>query len=105
MNLPAPALEVRGLERSYGDVQALAGVDLTVAAGERFCLLGPSGSGKTTLLRLVAGFERPDAGSVSLHGRRVDDLPPERRRVGVVFQEYALFPHRTVADNVAFGLR
>jgi ABC-type Fe3+/spermidine/putrescine transport system ATPase subunit len=101
----APALEVRGLARRYGDVDALAGVDLAVADGERFCLLGPSGSGKTTLLRLVAGFEEPDAGSVSLRGRRVDTLPPERRGIGVVFQDYALFPHRTVAQNIAFGLR
>jgi putative spermidine/putrescine transport system ATP-binding protein len=105
MSEPPPALSARGLERSYADVTALAGVDLDVAAGERFCLLGPSGSGKTTLLRLVAGFEQPDAGTVSLHGARVDALPPERRNLGVVFQDYALFPHRTVAQNVAFGLR
>jgi len=100
-----PALAVRSLARRYGAVEALRGVDLEVRAGERFCLLGPSGSGKTTLLRLVAGFEAADAGTVEIAGRRVDRLPPERRGVGVVFQDYALFPHRTVAENVGFGLR
>ena len=99
------ALELRGLHRRYGDVRAVDGVDLAVADGERFALLGPSGSGKTTILRLVAGFERPDEGRVVLAGQDVAGLPPERRNVGVVFQDYALFPHRTVTQNIAFGLR
>ncbi|MEE8600191.1 ABC transporter ATP-binding protein [Euzebya tangerina] len=99
------ALELEGLVRHYGDVRAVDGVHLTVSAGERFSLLGPSGSGKTTILRLVAGFEAPDAGSVSLAREAVDHLPPEKRNVGVVFQDYALFPHRTVRQNIGFGLR
>lgn len=99
------ALELHGLHRRYGDVRAVDGVDLTVADGERFALLGPSGSGKTTSLRLVAGFERPDEGRVVLAGQDVAGLPPERRNVGVVFQDYALFPHRTVTQNIEFGLR
>jgi len=98
-------LSLRGVTRSYGKVDALTGVDLDVAGGELFCLLGPSGSGKTTLLRLVAGFEQPDAGDVSIAGEPMATVPPERRRIGVVFQDYALFPHRSVADNVGFGLR
>jgi putative spermidine/putrescine transport system ATP-binding protein len=99
------ALRLRDLHRRFGDVRAVDGVDLDVRQGERVALLGPSGSGKTTVLRLVAGFERPDAGAVELHGRDVTGVPPERRDVGVVFQDYALFPHRTVEQNVAFGLR
>ena len=86
------ALALEGLERHYGDVAAVDGVDLTVRSGERFSLLGPSGSGKTTILRLIAGFEAPDAGSVSLAGQPVAHLPPEKRNIGVVFQDYALFP-------------
>ncbi len=83
----------------------MAGVDLVVRPGEYVCVLGPSGSGKSTLLRLVAGFERPDAGTIHLQGERVEHLPPERRPVHTVFQGYALFPHLTVFENVAFGLR
>lgn len=99
------ALELSGLHRHYGDVRAVDGVDLVVRPGERFALLGPSGSGKTTILRVIAGFEAPDAGTVSLAGLPVAHLPPERRNVGVVFQDYALFPHRSVAANIEFGLR
>ena len=98
-------LSLRGVARRYGRVDALAGVDLDVAGGELFCLLGPSGSGKTTLLRLVAGFEAPDAGEIRIDGAAVQGVPPERRGIGVVFQDYALFPHRSVADNVGFGLK
>jgi len=83
----------------------VAGVDLRVQPGEYVCVLGPSGSGKSTLLRLVAGFEHPDAGTIHLGGQRVEHLPPERRPVHTVFQGYALFPHLTVFENVAFGLR
>jgi iron(III) transport system ATP-binding protein len=96
------------LSRRFGGVAAVDGVDLTVARGEFVALLGPSGCGKTTLLRLVAGFERPDAGEVRVAGRVVAGsgswMPPERRGVGIVFQHYALFPHLTVAENVGFGL-
>jgi iron(III) transport system ATP-binding protein len=107
-----PALRVRGLEKRYGDVEVLRGIDLDVERGEFLALLGPSGCGKTTALRVVAGFERPHAGSIEIGGDRVYDatasggrwVPPEGRRVGMVFQDYALFPHLSVARNVAFGL-
>jgi iron(III) transport system ATP-binding protein len=98
----------RGLHRHFGDVRAVDGVDLTVRAGEIAALLGPSGCGKTTLLRLLAGFERPDRGTVALAGQVIASpermLPPERRRVGMVFQDYALFPHLDVAANVGYAL-
>jgi iron(III) transport system ATP-binding protein len=103
-------LELAAVTRRYrrGQPPAVDGVSLTVSRGEILALLGPSGSGKSTLLRLIAGFERPDAGSVAINGRVVADagfaVPPERRGVGIVFQDYALFPHLTVEANVAFGL-
>src|SRR2546421_11375210 len=100
-----PALRLQGVRKSYGQVVAVAGVDLTVEEGEFFTLLGPSGSGKTTTLRLIAGFERPDAGRIELHGREVTRIAPYERDVNTVFQDYALFPHMTVAENVAYGLR
>ena len=100
----APAVEVRGLAKHYGPVRALDGVDVTIQAGEYFVLLGPSGGGKTTLLRTIGGFHRPTAGDVLLHGRDVSDLPPEKRPTGMVFQQYALFPHMTVERNVGYGL-
>ena len=99
------AVRLRGLRKAYGDVVAVDGVDLEIAAGEFFTLLGPSGSGKTTTLRLIAGFERPDEGHIELGGRDVSRDPPYARDVNTVFQDYALFPHMTVADNVAYGLR
>ena len=99
------AIHVTGLRKRYGDVTALADVDLVVRAGEFFTLLGPSGSGKTTLLRLIAGFERPDAGRIELGGRDVTRVPPYARDVNTVFQDYALFPHMTVAQNIEYGLR
>ena len=98
------AVSVSGLSKSYGDVIALRDVSLEVKAGEFLTLLGPSGCGKTTLLRLLAGFETPDAGRILISGNDAADLPPYRRPVNTVFQAYALFPHRTVAGNVAFGL-
>jgi putative spermidine/putrescine transport system ATP-binding protein len=100
-----PDIRLSGLYKHYGDVAAVDGVDLDVAAGEFFTLLGPSGSGKTTTLRLIAGFERPDAGSVELGGADVSEVPPFARDVNTVFQDYALFPHMTVAQNVEYGLR
>jgi putative spermidine/putrescine transport system ATP-binding protein len=101
----AAAVHVSGLRKRYGDVVALAGVDLVVGAGEFFTLLGPSGSGKTTLLRLIAGFERPDAGRIELGGSDVTRTPPYARNVNTVFQDYALFPHMTVGQNIEYGLR
>ncbi len=102
-------VECRGLTKAFGPVVALDRVDLDVHEGEVLALLGPSGCGKTTTLRLIAGFERPDAGTVTLAGTAVAApgtfVPPERRRVGVVFQDYALFPHLTVTQNVGYGLR
>src|SRR6185437_15815429 len=100
-----PAVRLTGLRKSYGHVAVVAGVDLEIAEGEFFTMLGPSGSGKTTLLRLIAGFEWPDTGSVELAGRDVTRQPPYLRDVNTVFQDYALFPHMTVAENVGYGLR
>ncbi len=101
------AVEVRliGVRKTYGDVVAVDRVDLEIEDGEFFTLLGPSGSGKTTTLRLIAGFERPDEGRVELHGADVTGRAPYERDVNTVFQDYALFPHMTVAENVAYGLR
>jgi putative spermidine/putrescine transport system ATP-binding protein len=93
------------LAKAFGDVAAVGGLDLEVRSGEFFTLLGPSGSGKTTTLRLIAGFERPDSGRVELGGVDVTGWPPYERDVNTVFQDYALFPHMSVADNVAYGLR
>src|ERR1700751_3357322 len=101
----ASAIHVTGLRKRYGDVTALADVDLIVEKGEFFTLLGPSGSGKTTLLRLIAGFERPDAGRIELAGRDVTHLPPYARQTNTVFQDYALFPHMSVGQNIEYGLR
>src|SRR5881275_1821915 len=101
----AAAVRLAGVRKAYGDVVAVDGVDLEVQAGEFFTLLGPSGSGKTTTLRLIAGFERPDEGRVELAGADVTSRPPYARDVNTVFQDYALFPHMTVAENVAYGLR
>jgi spermidine/putrescine transport system ATP-binding protein len=98
-------IELVGLVKRYHDVVAVNGIDVHVAPGEFFTLLGPSGCGKTTTLRLIAGFERPDEGRILLDGSDMSRTPPHKRRVNTVFQSYALFPHKSVADNVAFGLR
>ena len=98
------AVRLDGVRKRFGDVVAVDGVDLEVRAGEFFSLLGPSGSGKTTCLRLIAGFEAPTEGRVYLDGRDVTELPPYERDVNTVFQDYALFPHMTVAENVGYGL-
>jgi putative spermidine/putrescine transport system ATP-binding protein len=100
-----PDIALRGLVKRYGDVVAVDGVDLDIARGEFFTLLGPSGSGKTTTLRLIAGFEIPDEGEVRLRGEDVAKRPPYARDVNTVFQDYALFPHMTVQQNVEYGLR
>jgi putative spermidine/putrescine transport system ATP-binding protein len=99
-----PAVRLEGVEKRYGDIVAVAGVDLDVRDGEFFSMLGPSGSGKTTTLRMIAGFEAPTVGRVLLHGRDVTGVPPFDRDVNTVFQDYALFPHLSVGDNVAYGL-
>jgi putative spermidine/putrescine transport system ATP-binding protein len=101
----APDIALIGLRKTFGDVVAVDDIDLEIAHGEFFTMLGPSGSGKTTTLRLIAGFEQPDAGRVELAGRDVSGLPPYERDVNTVFQDYALFPHMTVAENVEYGLR
>jgi len=102
-----PEIDVRvtGLRKRYGDVTAVDGVDLEIGRGEFFTMLGPSGSGKTTTLRMIAGFERPDEGTIELGGKDVSELPPYARDVNTVFQDYALFPHMTVQENVEYGLR
>jgi len=100
-----PAIRLTGLRKSFGSVEAVAGVDLEIADGEFFSMLGPSGSGKTTVLRLVAGFELPTAGTVELGGVEVTRRAPFERDVNTVFQDYALFPHLNVLDNIAYGLR
>jgi len=98
-------LRARGIAKRFGRTEAVRSLDLEVGTGEYFCILGPSGSGKSTLLRILAGFEAPDTGEMHLGGVRLDGLPPERRDTNTVFQGYALFPHLSVFENVAFGLR
>jgi ABC-type Fe3+/spermidine/putrescine transport system ATPase subunit len=101
----APLLELRAVAKRFGARDVLKNISLNIVSGEFLTLLGESGSGKTTLLRLIAGFERPTAGEIWMSGERLDTLPPYRRRVNTVFQNYALFPHLSVRDNVAYGLR
>ena len=100
-----PAVSMRALTKRFDDVVAVDAVDLDIADGEFFALLGPSGCGKTTTLRMIAGLEIPSAGSLKIHGDEVGTLPPNKRPVNTVFQNYALFPHMSIADNVGFGLR
>jgi ABC-type Fe3+/spermidine/putrescine transport system ATPase subunit len=97
-------LRLSGIRKSYGEVRALDGIDLTIPDNAYVSLLGPSGSGKTTLLRVIAGFEDPDQGTVTLDGRLVNNIPAHRRGIGFVFQNFALFPHLSVARNIAYGL-
>jgi putative spermidine/putrescine transport system ATP-binding protein len=99
------AVSFRAVSRHYGAVKAVDDVSFDILDGEFFAMLGPSGSGKTTCLRLIAGFEQPTGGTVAIHGRDVAGVPPYDRDVNTVFQDYALFPHMTVAENVAYGLR
>ena len=100
-----PAVELRGVVKRYGSFTAIRGASLEIGDNEFFTLLGPSGCGKTTLLRMIAGFEDVTEGAIFLYGEEIEGLPPNRRPVNTVFQQYALFPHMTVAENVAFGLR
>jgi putative spermidine/putrescine transport system ATP-binding protein len=99
-----PAVRLERVSRHFGAIRAVDGVSLEVRDGEFFAMLGPSGSGKTTCLRLIAGFEEPDRGEIALHGRSVLGVPPYDRNINTVFQDYALFPHMRVLDNVAYGL-
>jgi putative spermidine/putrescine transport system ATP-binding protein len=99
-----PAVSFAHVSRHFGEVRAVDDVSFEVSDGEFFAMLGPSGSGKTTCLRLIAGFEEPDGGAIALHGRSVLGVPPYDRQVNTVFQDYALFPHMSVLDNVAYGL-
>ena len=99
------AIELRGLSKHFGEVRAVDGLDLQIANGEFFSMLGPSGSGKTTVLRLIAGFERPTSGTITLGDEDVSDRPPFARDVNTVFQDYAIFPHMSVRQNVEYGLR
>ncbi|NSX56082.1 ABC transporter ATP-binding protein [Parasulfitobacter algicola] len=98
------AVKFSGVSRHFGKVRAVDNVDLDIAEGEFFAMLGPSGSGKTTCLRLIAGFERPTAGTIEVFGQNMGDVPPYKREINTVFQDYALFPHLNVIDNVAYGL-
>jgi putative spermidine/putrescine transport system ATP-binding protein len=98
------AVRFQKVSRHFGAVRAVDGVDLEIVPGEFFAMLGPSGSGKTTCLRLIAGFEQPTSGSISIFGETAEGIPPYRRNVNTVFQDYALFPHLDILDNVAYGL-
>lgn len=98
-------IEVRGLNKNFGDFQAVKDVSFDIEKGKLIGLLGPSGGGKTSILRMLAGLESPSSGDIVFHGKRVNDLPPQERGIGFVFQNYALFKHMTVYDNVAFGLK
>src|SRR6201997_4959813 len=98
------AIALRGVNKRYGDFAALDDINFTVPAGSLTALLGPSGSGKSTLLRAIAGLDEPDTGTITINGRDVTRVPPQRRGIGFVFQHYAAFKHMTVRDNVAYGV-
>ena len=98
-------VRLRGIKKSYGKVDVIHGIDLDIEPGEFVVFVGPSGCGKTTLLRMIAGLEEISAGDIFITGERVNDLPPSQRGVAMVFQSYALYPHKTVYDNMAFGLK
>jgi spermidine/putrescine transport system ATP-binding protein len=100
-----PILRLKGLTKTFGDLSAVDGVDLDIDAGEFFTVVGPSGSGKTTLLRMLAGMETPTGGDILLNGERINDVPANRRPTCMVFQSLALFPHRTVGQNIEFSLK
>ena len=98
-------LEIKGVKKTFGKDEILKGVNLNIKKGEFFSILGPSGCGKTTILRMIAGFIKPDEGEILLNNERIDKIDPNKRNVNTVFQNYALFPHMTVFDNVAFPLK
>ena len=104
MNASVPAIRFDDVSRHFGDVKAVDHANLEIRDGEFFSMLGPSGSGKTTCLRMIAGFDRPTSGHIYLYGQDVSDLPPYERNINTVFQDYALFPHMTIEDNIAYGL-
>jgi spermidine/putrescine transport system ATP-binding protein len=104
MNTDYPAVELKNVTKQFGEFMAVKNTSLAIRQGEFFSMLGPSGCGKTTTLRMIAGFEHPTSGIIRLLGQDIQDQPPHRRNVNMVFQNYALFPHLTVFDNVAFGL-
>ena len=104
MNASMPAIRFDNVSRHFGDVKAVDHANLEIQDGEFFSMLGPSGSGKTTCLRMIAGFDRPTSGNIFLYGKDVSNLPPYERDVNTVFQDYALFPHMTIQDNIAYGL-
>jgi len=103
-NVPSVAVRLANVVKRFGDVAAVDGIDIEIRDGEFFSLLGPSGCGKTTTLRMIGGFEQPTSGLIELQGQDVTWLPPYRRNVNTVFQNYALFPHLTIFENVAVGL-
>jgi len=102
--MSTPAIQFENVSRHFGDVKAVDEANLEIGDGEFFSMLGPSGSGKTTCLRMIAGFDRPTFGNIFLYGQDVSNLPPYERDVNTVFQDYALFPHMTIEDNIAYGL-
>ncbi|MBL8055261.1 MAG: ABC transporter ATP-binding protein [Anaerolineales bacterium] len=104
MSAPTPAVRFTNVSRHFGEVRAVDGVNLTIQDGEFFSMLGPSGSGKTTCLRMIAGFDQPSAGAIELYGQEVTRRPPYERDVNTVFQDYALFPHMSVGENIGYGL-
>lgn len=105
MHSPQSVIRLANVVKTFGDVRAVNGVNLEINHGEFFAMLGPSGSGKTTVLRMIAGFEMPDSGSIEIDGIEVSDTPPFNRDVNTVFQDYALFPHMSVLDNIEYGLK
>ena len=105
MKREAVSLSLQSISKHFGSVKAVDGINLDIEQNEFFALLGPSGSGKTTLLRIIAGLERPSNGRVVVRGQDVSDLPPYRRHIGMVFQNFLLFPHKTVSENIVFPLR
>jgi len=102
--MPTPPIQFENVSRHFGDVKAVDNANLEIRDGEFFSMLGPSGSGKTTCLRMIAGFDRPTSGNIFLYGQDVSNLPPYERDINTVFQDYALFPHMTIEDNIAYGL-